>query len=128
MASKFMRSLYANCFWAQICRRNLILLRFNAKMKGDIMLFANLFSGRRGRGGSTLETRRIGIKGMTCRRCEGTIKKALLTKSGVREVYIDREAGVATVSFDPTQTDINALNEVILRKGYFPGPVVESQG
>ena len=49
-----------------------------------------------------------------------TIKKALLTKSGVREVYINRQAGVATVSFDPAQTYFPALSDVIMRKGYFP--------
>ena len=62
---------------------------------------------------------------MTTKRCERTIKKALLTKSGVREVYVNRVNGVATVSFDPSQTDIPALTEVILRKGYVPGPVEE---
>ena len=90
-------------------------------------MFGRFFTGRRGRG-HALETRRIGIKGMTCKRCERTIKKALLTKSGVREVYIDRESGVATVSFDPAQTDVPALNEVILRKGYVPGQPEEKQG
>ena len=78
-----------------------------------------------GRSGHALETRRIRIKGMTDKRCERTIKKALLTKSGVREVYINRQEGTATVSFDPTRTDVESLSDVILRKGYFPGGAVE---
>jgi len=65
---------------------------------------------------------------MTCKRCERTVKKALLTKNGVREVYVSRANGVATVSFDPDQTDIPQLTEVILRKGYVPGPVEEKTG
>ncbi|HZQ48015.1 MAG TPA: cation transporter [Verrucomicrobiae bacterium] len=74
----------------------------------------------------TVETHRIRIKGMTCKRCERTIKKALLTKNGVREVYINRQEGVADVSFDPAQTSVAALSDVILRKGYFPaGEVTE---
>jgi len=76
--------------------------------------------------GLAVETHRIRIKGMTCKQCERTIKKALLTKNGVREVYINRQEGIATVSFDPAQTDVAALSDVILRKGYFPdGEVVD---
>lgn len=72
------------------------------------------------RGGHALETRRIRIKGMTSKNCGRTIKKALLTKNGVKEVNIDRQEGVATISFDPTQTDVTTLSGVIQRKGYFP--------
>jgi copper chaperone CopZ len=85
-------------------------------------MFKTLFKPR---GGQTLETARIGIKGMTCKNCEATVKKALLTKNGVKEVEIDRAAGVATVKFDSLLTNLAALHEVILRKGYFPGPVAE---
>jgi copper chaperone CopZ len=56
---------------------------------------------------------------------ELTVKKALLSKAGVREVYINREEGVVSVSFDPTLTDVAELNQVILRKGFFPSPVEE---
>lgn len=88
-------------------------------------MFKMIF-GRNGLAGRrSLETRRIGIKGMTGKDSALTIRKALLTKTGVREVYINREEGVATVSFDPTQTDIPALNDVILRKGYFPSEIAE---
>ncbi len=85
----------------------------------------NIFASKLRRSGHPLETQRIRIKGMTCKRCERTVKKALLTKNGVREVYINRQEGVATVSFDPVQTSLTALNDVILRKGYVPGGVVE---
>ena len=91
-------------------------------------MFGRLFSGRRARWGSKIETARIGVRGMTSKRCERTVKKALLTKNGVREVYMNRTNGVATVLFDPAQTDVPQLTEVILRKGYVPGPVVEEDG
>ena len=78
----------------------------------------NIFGRALKRSRQPLETRRIRINGMTCRRCERTVKKALLTKSGVREVYINRQEGVATVSFDPAQTNLTALSDVIARKGY----------
>ena len=88
-------------------------------------MFKTLFSGSRGRWLHSLETTRIGVKGMTTKHCERTVKKALLSKNGVREVYVNRVTGVATVSFDPTLTDIPSLTQVILRKGYFPAPVEE---
>ena len=85
-------------------------------------MFKSIFSANRKRPEQTLETARIGIKGMTCQRCVQTIKKALLTKSGVKEVYLDLKNGFASVTYDPTQMDIPTLHEIILRKGYFPGP------
>lgn len=72
-----------------------------------------------------LETQDIGIKGMTCRGCAQTIKKALLTKNGVKQVYVDREKGVASVTFDPGLTDVPTLHQIILRKGYFPAAAVK---
>jgi hypothetical protein len=84
-----------------------------------------LIFGRNRTGGKSLETRRIGIKGMAGKANEVTVKKALLSKAGVREVYINRDEGVVSVSFDPAMTDVDSLNEVILRKGFFPVPVEE---
>ena len=72
-----------------------------------------------------LETQEIGIKGMTCKRCAKTIKRALLTKNGVKQVYVDRDKGVASVTYDPGLTDLPTLQQIILRKGYFPAPVPE---
>jgi copper chaperone CopZ len=83
-------------------------------------MFESFFKARRERREQVLETKQIGIKGMTSDRCVRTLKKALLTKAGVKEVRIDREGGVATVTYDSTQTDIPALHEIILKKGYFP--------
>jgi len=89
-------------------------------------MFSNLFNFRRASRCRSLETQRIAIKGMTCKKCERTIRKALLTKNGVKEVSIDRETGIAEISFDPSMTDIPTLNEVILRKGYAPSIPVEA--
>jgi copper chaperone CopZ len=86
-------------------------------------MFKNIFKSFGRRQSHILETKEIGIKGMTCGRCVKTVKKALLTKNGVKEVYITLETGVASVTYDPTLTDIPALHQIILRKGYFPAPV-----
>jgi copper chaperone CopZ len=80
----------------------------------------------RDRRNQVLVTERIGIKGMTCRHCVQTIKKALLTKTGVKHVMIDLKNGVATVTYDSNQTDVPSLHQIIVRKGYFPGPVAEA--
>jgi copper chaperone len=88
-------------------------------------MLSRFFKAFRQRQTQPLETKRIGIKGMTCNRCVKTVKKALLTKNGVKEVYIDLEKGVATVTYDPVLTDIPTLHQIILRKGYFPAPAAE---
>ncbi len=90
-------------------------------------MLKRLISALRDRRGRVLETRRIGIKGMTCNRCAKTIKKALLTKNGVREVYIDREAGVASVTFDAAKADLPTLFQIIQRKGYFPSEIADEE-
>ena len=84
-----------------------------------------IFSALRERRSRTLETHRIAVKGMTCNRCAQTVKKALLTKNGVREVYIDLDGGVASVTFDPTKADLPTLFQIIQRKGYFPAEIAE---
>jgi hypothetical protein len=77
-----------------------------------------LFFGKNRMGSGKVETRRLGVKGMNGKANGKTIKKALLTKTGVREVYLNHDDGVVTVLFDPALTDVPALQEVILRKGY----------
>jgi copper chaperone CopZ len=77
-----------------------------------------LIFGKNRMGSGRVETRRLGVKGMSGKASGKTIKKALLTKTGVREVYVNRDDGIITVSFDPALTNVPALNEVILRKGY----------
>lgn len=67
-----------------------------------------------------LETRQIGIAGMTCDNCVRKVEKVLRSKKGVKEVRVDRAAARATVTFDTTTTDIPALHEVLLQSGYAP--------
>lgn len=89
-------------------------------------MLGKLFSALKERRSQDLVTARIGIKGMTCKRCVRTVKKALLTKTGVKHVMIDLKSGVATVDYDANQTDVPALHQIIVRKGYFPGVAAEA--
>ena len=74
----------------------------------------------RERKGQEWVTKRIGIKGMTCKNCVRTIKKALFTRPGVKHVLIDLKTGIASVTYDARQVDIPTLYQIIQRKGYFP--------
>jgi copper chaperone CopZ len=69
-----------------------------------------------------LETRDIGIAGMTCDNCVRLVEKALRGKPGVKEVSVDREAARARVTFDTTCTSIPELHDALLKSGYTPSP------
>lgn len=69
------------------------------------------------------ETRDIGIAGMTCDNCVRRVDRALRAVAGVTQVKVDRAAARATVTFDPSQTDIPALHDALLKSGYQPAAV-----
>jgi len=89
-------------------------------------MLKNILKAFRERKGQNLATVRIGIKGMTCKKCVQTIRKALLTRAGVKYVLVDLKTGVASVTYDANQTDVPALHQIIVRKGYFPGEAPEA--
>jgi Cu+-exporting ATPase len=67
-----------------------------------------------------LETRDIGIAGMTCDHCSRKVEKVLRSQPGVTSVHVNRAAALATVTFDPTKTDVPAMHEALLQSGYRP--------
>jgi copper chaperone CopZ len=69
-----------------------------------------------------IETRDIGIAGMTCDKCVARVEKALRSVAGVREVRVSRQPGRATVQFDQALTNLPALEAVIAKSGYQPVP------
>jgi copper chaperone CopZ len=77
-------------------------------------------------GASTLETHDIGISGMTCDHCVRRVEKALRGINGVTEVRVDRQAALATVTFDTTKTHIPEMHDVLLKSGYRPSPISAS--
>jgi copper chaperone CopZ len=74
-------------------------------------------------GTSTLETHDIGISGMTCDNCVRRVENALRGVNGVTEVRVDRQAALATVTFDTTKTHIPEMHEALLKSGYRPSPI-----
>jgi copper ion binding protein len=75
------------------------------------------------RSNAGLETREIGIEGMTCDHCVRRVAQALQRVEGVSEVSVSREYARARVTFERTKTDIPALHDAILKSGYKPAPV-----
>jgi copper chaperone len=73
-----------------------------------------------------IETRTIGIEGMTCDKCVQTIERALRGIDGLSEVKVDRSNKTATVTYDNRKTDIPALHDTLLQHGYRPTTMVES--
>ncbi|HEU5122661.1 MAG TPA: heavy-metal-associated domain-containing protein [Verrucomicrobiae bacterium] len=69
---------------------------------------------------AVMETRDIGISGMTCDKCVARVENALRGVNGVREVRVDRPAARATVTFDTVRTNIPALHDALLKSGYKP--------
>ncbi len=72
-----------------------------------------------------LETRDIGIIGMTCDNCARKVEKALRGTPGVQDVKVDRATARATVTFDTIRTDIPAIHDALLKSGYKPAPVAQ---
>lgn len=71
-------------------------------------------------GASVLETHEIGIDGMTCDNCVKRVEKALRGVNGVTQVRVDRQAALATVTYDTTRTHMPDLHDAILKSGYRP--------
>ena len=71
-------------------------------------------------GASVFETHDIGIAGMTCDNCVRKVETALRGVNGVKEVRVDRQAALATVTFDTTKTDLPELHDALIRSGYKP--------
>ena len=66
----------------------------------------------------SLETRDLMIAGMGCDNCVRKLERALRAKEGVKEAHVDGIAGRATVTFDPTRTNISELQQVVAKSGY----------
>lgn len=69
---------------------------------------------------SAIETKTItlNVPGMTCKFCPITIRKALEKVPGVTEVKAEFETKTATVTFEPTKTNSEALIKATANAGY----------
>ena len=65
-----------------------------------------------------LETKILGIAGMTSDPSIRKIERAFQCQPGVVEITIDRENALATITYDARQTNMAELHELLLRSGY----------
>lgn len=60
----------------------------------------------------------LDVPGMTCKFCPITIRKALKKVPGVTDVKAEFESKTATVTFDPSKTDVETLIKTTANSGY----------
>lgn len=60
----------------------------------------------------------LDVPGMTCKFCPITIRKALEKVQGVTKVTSEYKTKTATVTYDPTKTNVEALTQATKNAGY----------
>ena len=66
----------------------------------------------------TTETVAIDVKGMTCGGCVASVSRVLKGIPGVAEAQVTLAPGRATVTYDPSKTNVGALRGAIEDAGY----------
>jgi len=76
-----------------------------------------------GPGGAVTASKRIdiGVGGMTCERCAGSLERALRSLDGVAAARVNYAGKTAGIDYDPARLDPMALLAVVHRAGYAPG-------
>ena len=67
---------------------------------------------------SARQTVTLSVEGMTCAACPLTVKQALRKVKGVSKAEVSYEKRQAVVSFDETQTHVQALTQATANAGY----------
>ena len=65
-----------------------------------------------------LQTVTLDVQNMTCSFCPITVRKALEKVPGVVKATASLETKTATVTFDPTKTNVEALTKATTNAGY----------
>ena len=73
---------------------------------------------------ATTQTTTFAVENMFCALCPVTVRTAMLRVEGVRSVDIEFDARTATVVFDPSVTNAEAIAAASINAGYpaRPGP------
>lgn len=58
------------------------------------------------------------VKGMSCAGCARSVERKLLATPGVQSAIVNLEAATATVTYDETATDCNALEKAVESLGF----------
>ena len=65
-----------------------------------------------------METITLGIGGMTCQGCVGSVTRVLQATPGVSQARVTLTPGQAEVTYDPARTDTAALRKAVEDAGY----------
>lgn len=82
------------------------------------LMLLNPFAASHAAEGQQLKTVVLDVPGMTCKFCPITVRKALQKVPGVVEAKSDFASKTATVTYDPSKTDIKTLTEATANAGY----------
>ena len=65
-----------------------------------------------------METTILKVNGMTCGGCVRSVKKVLEGIQGVTRAEVSLEKAQATVTYDPSKTEVNTMREAVTDAGY----------
>ncbi len=68
-----------------------------------------------------METVKLDVQGMTCQGCVASVTRVLKAVHGVTDAAVTLQPGAATVTFDPSRTNVAALGTAIRDAGYDVG-------
>jgi P-type Cu+ transporter len=72
-----------------------------------------------------MENATLNLRGMSCTSCANSIESAILAVPGVSECSVNYGAEQATVTYDPVQTNLGAIQSAIAEAGYSAKAVQE---
>lgn len=63
----------------------------------------------------------LAIDGMTCVHCAKRVEVALRRVAGVRRAHVNLSEKIATVDYDPQQTDVTPIANAVREEGFSAG-------
>jgi P-type Cu+ transporter len=74
-------------------------------------------------GAIIMKTITLKLRGMSCAACAGSIESAVMSVNGVRDCIVNFGAELATIEYDPSQTDPAAIQLAVKEAGYTAYPL-----
>ncbi len=75
-----------------------------------------------------MDTTTLKLRGMSCASCANNIESAIRAVSGVSDSSVNFGVEQATVTYDPHQTDVAAIQQAVEDAGYAAFPLQEEMG
>jgi copper chaperone len=65
-----------------------------------------------------MEYAMINVEGMSCEHCVKAVTDAVVALPSVSDVSVDMEGGTASLTYDSSETSLDAIKEAIEDQGY----------